>query len=172
VVERWLARASPGPVQQGGDPPIAIARPCVSDGTETGTKQITDFFPGSSNGSSPHAIRQVGNALVFIARHPTHGTELFVLDITSGTRSPRPEIEFSVSPNPAEGPLRVTLPEASDWQSGRFRLLSAVGAVVWEGLPVGTVTDLNLPALAPGLYWMEYAEQGGKFGRTAVTLLR
>lgn len=145
---------------------------CVSDGTETGTKQITDFYPGSSSSSFPRAIRQVGNTLVFIADHPTHGTELFVLDITSGTRFPQPEIEFSVSPNPAAGPLQVTLPEAADWQNGRFRLLNAVGAAVWEGLPVGTVTDLNLSAPPPGIYWMEYTEPGGKFGRVPVTLLR
>lgn len=145
---------------------------CVSDGTNAGTKQITDFYPNSSTSSFPHDIRQVGNNLVFMASHPIHGKELFVLDITSGLRVPEAVLDIALSPNPVSGPLRVTLPPSADWPQGRFRLLDAGGAVVWEGRPAGAVTELHLPVLPAGIYWMEYADAAAHFGRTAVTLLR
>jgi ELWxxDGT repeat protein len=140
---------------------------CLSDGSATGTKQVTDFYPtGTSNGSFARGIRPLGNTLVFIGDHPAH-------DITSGLRSPQPSISFAVSPNPSTGPLRVVLPEGADWAGGRFRLFNALGALAWEGQPDGLVSELHLPAaLGTGLYWLEFAQPDGGFGRTALTLLR
>ena len=137
----------------------------VSDGTSAGTQQISDLAPGAAS-SSPRHIAQVDNHLVFIADHPDYGTELFTLDITTGTLSPlQSNIELSIAPNPVSDETMLTLPAACDWQHGRVRLFNIAGKLTWESTPTGTDCVLHLQSLSSGIYWLEYADASGHFGR-------
>ena len=51
-----------------------------SDGTEACTEMVYDINPGSDD-SYPGNLRVVGDRLIFMATEPTHGSELWALDI-------------------------------------------------------------------------------------------
>ncbi|MCA6362874.1 MAG: T9SS type A sorting domain-containing protein [Bacteroidetes bacterium] len=57
----------------------------VSDGTQSGTFQLAEIYPGAT-GSEPRNFIEVNGMLFFTAKHPTYGEELWMYDpVTNDT---------------------------------------------------------------------------------------
>lgn len=140
----------------------------VSNGTAAGTQQLSDLVPGT-NGSSPRHIAQISSHLVFIADHPNNGTELFTLGLTTRTFSQiQPNIDLHIFPNPVVDQTVLTLPVDCNWQHSQLRLFNVNGQLVLEKIPTGTDFLLIVQNLSSGIYWLEYSDASGHFGRTKI----
>jgi ELWxxDGT repeat protein len=133
---------------------------CLTDGTAAGTTRVTDFFPNSTEGGRPAGIKQLGNKLLFTAKHPDHGNELFALTLTSTTQTVAQQVAIQLSPNPATDRIQVRIPTSIVPKNGRIKVVNMDGAVVAEYQMEGQEMEVSVEGLSQGIYWLEFTSDG------------
>jgi uncharacterized repeat protein (TIGR03803 family) len=96
-------------------------------------------FTGSTDGQTPRG-------------------DLLLDDMNTGVDAPGAEASFTVSPNPSQGALRITLSDAT-MGSALFRVTNAWGATVMDGPLLPGINELQLNG-APGLYLLSVTRGG------------
>lgn len=83
-------------------------------------------------------------------------------ECTSGVGMVKPTAKLTVSPNPTEGLVVITLNTS---ESAIYRLYSIDGTIVRSGQTTGVKTSLDLTSLASGIYFLEAAGKRTKIVR-------
>lgn len=144
-------------------------QPWVSDGTEAGTVQLAEIYPGG--GSQADSFTEVNGTVYFTATDGVHGVELWgVASPTVGVeppaaRSPRSALLAPARPNPACGEARIAYTLASA-QRVRLDLLDTQGRRVRtlaDGVRSSGTHEVALDGrkLAGGLYFYRLETEAG-----------
>ncbi len=145
-------------IDGGNTYPITLKANTSNDGSETVLiPSVTAYISGARI-----KVRSVGN--VFFSINPAN----FALDLgLVGVRGASlNEASVQVSPVPAEGELRVSLPTAAGAVDAR--LLNTLGQAVWNGTLKGN-SNIAVGSLPRGVYYLRVAADGGVVTKT-VTL--
>lgn len=129
--------------------------PWVTDGTAAGTVKLGEINPGVGGSLDGETFYlKLGNRVYFVAYSPATGRELYYVTDTCTTTAVTPAIaqssEVALYPNPAQGTVKIALPDALNGATIRF--CNVTGAVVKTAQATENEMHMDISALPAGFY--------------------
>ncbi len=142
----------------------------VTDGTESGTRRVTDINPGDES-STPTELQDAGGKLYFFAENSEFGRELWVLDYILSSDEDIIAEDFKVYPNPNPGNLLNIGLEYQD--GGRMMVFSSMGRLMMNtGTDQLSNGQLDVSHLPTGHYILLIHHNDNSLNRASFTIQR